>query len=95
MGRALELPLAARGLGALYTMVLDFLASCEQNITIWPAQGVGAVEVATIFGKMRGIARLWRRGVAEGVLALTRRLSGLRQVVAAGNWKGVWDFSTP
>ena len=67
----LELALLREAWGALYTMVLAFLASCEQNITIWRLQGVGAVEVATIFGKMNGIcafveARGGRWGFGRG-----------------------------
>jgi len=49
------LPPATRGRGGLYTMTLHFMTICEQNINIWLPQSVGALGVATIFGKMNGI----------------------------------------
>jgi hypothetical protein len=36
-------------------MVLHFMTIREQNIAIWLPQSVGALGVATIFGKMNGV----------------------------------------
>ena len=38
--------------GGLYTMVLDFIATCEQNITFYWAQGVAGAGVITVLEKM-------------------------------------------
>ena len=54
-GVVLELAPLREAWGGLYTMVLDIIITCKQNITYRRLQGVDEAGVATIFGKMRGV----------------------------------------